>query len=153
MTMKFVIKTCYMNESFNFFQLRCEKSANFFYNPCSEIQCFFLKLKQEHCLNKFNFIIAVKSHVVSMFDIHVYISNAYTYMSSVLVLWFLFKARIFFISSSPNSKSNTWNDAKFSLIKNLGFNIVVKTQQNCSTIRLQVIGTCINAEILPGSFQ
>lgn len=85
--MKFVIKTCYMNEkkSFNFFQLRCEKSA-FFYNPCSEIQCFFLKLKQEHCLNKFNFIIAVKSHVVSMFDIHVYISNAYTYMSSVLVL-------------------------------------------------------------------
>lgn len=93
------------------------KNLLFFYNPCSEIQCFFLKLKQEHCLNKFNFIIAVKSHVVSMFDIHVYISNAYTYMSSVLVLWFLFKARIFFISSSPNSKSNTWNDAKFSLIK------------------------------------
>lgn len=61
-----------------------------------------------------------------MFDIYVYILNVYIYMFFVLVLWFLFKVRIFFILLLFNLKLNIWNDVKFLLIKNLGFNIVVK---------------------------
>lgn len=61
-----------------------------------------------------------------MFDIYVYLLNVYIYMFFVLVLWFLFKVRIFFILLLFNLKLNIWNDVKFLLIKNLGFNIVVK---------------------------
>lgn len=61
-----------------------------------------------------------------MFDIYVYLLNVYIYMFFVLVLWFLFKVRIFFILLLFNLKLNIWNDEKFLLIKNLGFNIVVK---------------------------
>lgn len=61
-----------------------------------------------------------------MFDIYVYILNVYIYMFFVLVLWFLFKVRIFFILLLFNLKLNIWNDVKFLFIKNLGFKIDVK---------------------------
>lgn len=61
-----------------------------------------------------------------MFDIYVYLLNVYIYMFFVLVLWFLFKVRIFFILLLFNLKLNIWNDVKFLFIKNLGFKIDVK---------------------------